>query len=108
MGDLDYFDDLIDFDYLNGFDDFADLDVFDYFDDFDYFNDFDDFTVVVPRKSKRADQINYAALLLYFADLAYSDATSMSTLADRMDCAAVTDLTCDSPMVMSLEATGQR
>ena len=59
------------------------------FADFDYFTDFDDFTVVVPRKSKRADQINYAALLLYFADLAYSDATSMSTLADRVNLAAL-------------------
>ena len=58
-------------------------------DDFDYFTDFDDFTVVVPRKSKRADRINYAALLLYFADLAYSDATSMSTLADRVNLAAL-------------------
>ena len=58
-------------------------------DDFDYFTDFDDFTVVVPRKSKRGDQINYAALLLYFADLAYSDATSMSTLADRVNLAAL-------------------
>ena len=58
-------------------------------DDFDYFTDFDDFTVVVPQKSKHADQINYAALLLYFADLAYSDATSMSTLADRVNLAAL-------------------
>ena len=58
-------------------------------DDFDYFTDFDDFTVVVPRKSKRADQINYAALLLYFADLAYSDATSMSTLADGVNLTAL-------------------
>ena len=41
---------------------------------------------------------------LYFADfsLAYSDATSMSTLVDRMDCAAVTNLSCNSSMVMSL------
>ena len=38
---------------------------------FDYFTDFDNFTVVVPQKSKLADHINYAALLLYFADLAY-------------------------------------
>ena len=58
-------------------------------DDFDYFTDLEDFTVIVPRKSKRADQINYAALLLYFADLAYSDATSMSTLADRVNLAAL-------------------
>ena len=57
--------------------------------DFDYFTVFDDFTVVFPRKSKRVDQINYAALLLYFADLAYSDATSMSTLADRVNLAAL-------------------
>ena len=58
-------------------------------DDFDYFTDLDDFTVVVPQKAKLADQIIYTALLLYFADLAYSDATSMSTLADRVNLAAL-------------------
>ena len=47
-------------DDLGEFDDFADLD------DFVYLTDFDDFTVQVPRKSKRADQINYPALLLNF------------------------------------------
>ena len=41
-------------------DNFADLD------DFVYLTDLDDFTVQVPRKSKLADQINYAALLLNF------------------------------------------
>ena len=58
-------------------------------DDFDYFTDFDDFTDVVPQKSKLADHINYAAVMLYFADLAYSDATLMSTLADRVNLAAL-------------------
>ena len=45
---------------LGEFDDFADLD------NFVYLTDFDDFTVQVPRKSKRADPINYPALLLNF------------------------------------------
>ena len=39
-------------------DNFADLD------DFVYLTDLDDFAVQVPQKSKLADQINYAALLL--------------------------------------------
>ena len=68
---------------LTDFGNFVDLD------DFDYFTDFDDFTVVVPQKSKLVVRINYADLMLYFADLAYSDATSMSTLADRVNLAAL-------------------
>ena len=77
MDDLDDFYDLTDFGNLIDHD------------NFDYFTDFDDFTVVVPQKSKLADHINYAALLLYFADIAYSDATLMSTLADRVNLAAL-------------------
>ena len=68
---------------------FYDLTDFGHLVDFDYFTDFDDFTVVVPQKSKLADHINYVALMFYFADVAYSDATLMSTLADRVNLAAL-------------------
>ena len=90
------FDDFVDFDDFTDFVDLLtltiDLGEFDDFaalDDFVYLTDFDDFTVQIQRKSKLADQINYAALLLYFADLAYSHASSMSALADRVNIAAL-------------------
>ena len=58
-------------------------------DEFHYFTGFANFSAFVPQKWKLADQISYADLLLYFADLAYSDATSMSTLADRVNLTAL-------------------
>ena len=86
FADVDKFDDVVDLDDFYDFTDFGNLAHLDYF---DYFIDFDNFIAVVPQKSKLADQINYADLLLYFADLAYAEATSMSTLADRVNLATL-------------------